>query len=187
MSYRTYLCWINLLNYGLCTWSHRLRRWTNMAKTKGEETKNWAVAVTGDGPFIVWFYQAMLANSLILALRRDHLQSILEAFGKLCSKGRMTESHPRCSHCTRWYRKGAEAVPKLGKLKCLKNGDSYTCALTWGAWQVHKIIIILQPPPTWQPSYLLGKDGTHRHCLKKEKLCQKAAFSFTFLVFHSLF
>ena len=56
----------------------------------------------------------------------------------------------------------------------------------------HEIITVLQPPPTWQPSCLLGMVGQGgveqiATALKGKKLCQEAAFSSTFLASHSLF
>lgn len=54
-----------------------------MAKAKEKERRVEKWPWLEMGPFIAWSHQARLTNSLMLALRRDHLQSILEAFGKL--------------------------------------------------------------------------------------------------------
>lgn len=174
------LWWVNPFNYEwiFCAWSKRLRRWTNMAITKGQgRTDQWSWLKIG--PFIVWSHHNRLTVAFSWAIFRASLRP-LAISGDM---GSLIGSHPGYWHCSRQHGKGAKgAVTELKKLKRLRKEMIPTHMHTdKKARQVHKIIIILQLPLTWLPSYLLG---TAR---RGKRLCQKAAFSLTFLAFHSLF
>lgn len=58
-----------------------------------------------------------------------------------------------------------QTVPELRTLKCLEcRMISTPVHMYKGTRRAHEIITVLQPPPTWQPSYLRGKGGANRYC-----------------------
>lgn len=47
-----------------------------------------------------------------------------------------------------------------------------------GARGTHKITTVLQPPPTWQASYLLGRGGPNRYCSERNKIVSGSCLLF---------
>lgn len=120
-------------------------------------------------PFIARSHQTRLTNRLMLALRRDHLQRTLEAFGTALDTYIVLDG----------LGKGAKAGPELRRLTCLQNWMIPKHVHIYkGARQARKITITLQPPATWQPSYLLCKGGANKHCSKRREIVSKGCLFF---------
>lgn len=135
----------------------------------------------GDGAVhCIRSHQNKLTNSLVLALGRDHLQSILEAFGKLWTRRAWRD--PTLDTDVILESKGAKQrqFQNSGNQSALKNWMiSLHVHIYKRARGAHKIIIILQPPPTWQPSSLLGKGGANRHCSERTVVPKGCLFFYT--------